>query len=98
MQLTGACVVGLGEYMGIMGNSEELKHQALISAQNSGEYATKLDFNRYLKKCIKSEIADVCNISNTRYGGAITVGMFWIILYMKKIKQMDTFRYSWTIL
>ena len=75
--LTGACVVGLGEYTtGIMGNSEELKHQALVSAQNSGEYVTKLDFNRYLKKCIKSEIADVCNISNTRYGGAITAGMF----------------------
>ena len=75
--LTGACVVGLGEYTtGIMGNSEELKHQALVSTQNSGEYATKLDFNRYLKKCIKSEIADVCNISNTRYGGAITAGMF----------------------
>ena len=75
--LTGACVVGLGEYTtGIMGNSEELKQKALISCQNSGEYATKLDFNRYLKKCIKSEIADVCNISNTRYGGAITAGMF----------------------
>ncbi|MFB1032931.1 MAG: leucyl aminopeptidase, partial [Aliarcobacter cryaerophilus] len=75
--LTGACVVGLGEYTtGIMGNCEELKHQALVSAQSSGEYATKLDFNRYLKKCIKSEIADVCNISNTRYGGAITAGMF----------------------
>ena len=75
--LTGACVVGLGEYTtGIMGNSAELKKQALLSAQNSGEYATILDFNRYLKKCIKSEIADVCNISNTRYGGAITAGMF----------------------
>lgn len=75
--LTGACVVGLGEYTtGIMGNSEELKQRALEACQNSGEYATKLDFNRYLKKCIKSEIADVCNISNTRYGGAITAGMF----------------------
>ncbi|RBQ29636.1 leucyl aminopeptidase [Aliarcobacter vitoriensis] len=75
--LTGACVVGLGEYTtGIMGNNESLKQQALNSCQNSGEYATKLDFNRYLKKCIKSEIADVCNISNTRYGGAITAGMF----------------------
>jgi len=75
--LTGACVVGLGEYTtAIMGNSESLKEQALKSAQNSGEYATKLDFNRYLKKCIKSEIADICNISNTRYGGAITAGIF----------------------
>ncbi|WP_418185266.1 leucyl aminopeptidase [Aliarcobacter vitoriensis] len=75
--LTGACVVGLGEYTtGIMGNSESLKQQALNSCQSSGEYATKLDFNRYLNKCIKSEIADVCNVSNTRYGGAITAGMF----------------------
>lgn len=75
--LTGACVVGLGEYTtGIMGNSESLKQKALEACENSGEYATKLDFNRYLKKCIKSEIADVCNISNTRYGGAITAGMF----------------------
>ncbi|MEN5386394.1 leucyl aminopeptidase [Aliarcobacter skirrowii] len=75
--LTGACVVGLGEYTtGIMGNSEELKQKALEASLNSGEYATKLDFNRYLKKCIKSEIADVCNISNTRYGGAITAGIF----------------------
>ncbi|RBQ32138.1 leucyl aminopeptidase [Arcobacter sp. FW59] len=75
--LTGACVVGLGEYTtGIMGNNESLKQQALSSCQNSGEYATKLDFNRYLNKCIKSEIADVCNVSNTRYGGAITAGMF----------------------
>jgi len=75
--LTGACVVGLGEYTtAIMGNSERLKEQALKSTQSSGEYATKLDFNRYLQKCIKSEIADVCNISNTRYGGAITAGIF----------------------
>ncbi|HAC71617.1 MAG TPA: leucyl aminopeptidase, partial [Arcobacter skirrowii] len=46
--LTGACVVGLGEYTtGIMGNSEELKQKALEASLNSGEYATKLDFNRY---------------------------------------------------
>lgn len=75
--LTGACVVGLGEYTsGIMGNCEKLKQKALNSCLEAGEYATKLDFNRYLKKCIKSEIADVCNVSNTRYGGSITAGMF----------------------
>ena len=42
----------------------------------SGELATTLPFNRYLKKTIKSKIADICNISSTRYGGAITAGMF----------------------
>jgi leucyl aminopeptidase len=75
--LTGACVVGVGEYTtGIMGNNEILKRNAVLSALKSGEYATTLDFNRFLRKAIKSEIADVCNIANTRYGGAITAGMF----------------------
>lgn len=75
--LTGACVVGVGEYTsGIMGNNEELKDQIVKNAHESGEFATKLDFNRYLKKTLKSEVADICNISNTRYGGAITAGLF----------------------
>ena len=75
--LTGACVVGVGQYTtGIMGNNEILKRNAVLSALKSGEYATTLDFNRYLKKTIKSEIADICNVANTRYGGAITAGMF----------------------
>ncbi|MEA1915735.1 MAG: leucyl aminopeptidase [Campylobacterota bacterium] len=75
--LTGACVVGVGEYTtGVMGNSIMTCHHAVKSALNCGEYATTLPFNRYLKKTIKSEIADVCNISSTRYGGAITAGMF----------------------
>ncbi len=75
--LTGACVVGVGEYTsGVMGNSTLLNHQIVKGAINSGELATSLPFNRYLKKTIKSEIADICNIANTRYGGAITAAMF----------------------
>jgi len=75
--LTGACVVGVGHYTsGVMGNNEALKSLVVKEAKNAGELATTLDFNRYLKKTIKSEIADVCNISNTRYGGAITAGQF----------------------
>lgn len=75
--LTGACVVGVGHYTsGVMGNNDELKSLVVKEAKNSGELATALDFNPYLKKTIKSEIADVCNISNTRYGGAITAGQF----------------------
>lgn len=75
--LTGACVVGVGHYTsGIMGNSDALKSLMVKEAKNAGELATALDFNPYLKKTIKSEIADICNISNTRYGGAITAGQF----------------------
>ncbi|SFZ98717.1 Cytosol aminopeptidase PepA [hydrothermal vent metagenome] len=75
--LTGACVVGVGNYTsGVMGNSEETKELVVKMATQAGELASTLDFNRYLQKTIKSEIADVCNISNTRYGGAITAGQF----------------------
>jgi len=59
-----------------MGNNDDIKTLVSYGAKVSGELATQLDFNSYLKKTIKSEIADVCNISNTRYGGAITAGQF----------------------
>ena len=75
--LTGACVVGLGHYTsGIMGNSSQLNDFVAKEAKKSGELATALDFNPYLKKTLKSSIADLSNISNTRYGGAITAGHF----------------------
>ena len=75
--LTGASVVGVGHYTSsVMGNNQEIKDLVIKGANIAGEFATKLDFNRYLKKTIKSEIADICNISNTRYGGAITAGLF----------------------
>jgi len=75
--LTGASVVGVGHYTtSIMGNNNPLNYRVVQAALDSGELATSLPFNRYLRKTIKSKIADVCNISSTRYGGAITAGMF----------------------
>ncbi len=76
--LTGACVIGVGHYTsGVMGNSKMPVDMVLNAANKiSGEMATKLDFNRYLGKTLKSEVADISNISNTRYGGAISAGMF----------------------
>lgn len=75
--LTGACVVGLGEYTsGIMGYNESLKMRFEECALNSGELVARLPFNRHLEKLLDSKIADICNISNSRYGGAITAGIF----------------------
>ena len=75
--LTGASVVGVGHYTtSVMGNNNYLNYRVVQAAIDSGELATSLPFNRYLRKTIKSKIADVCNISSTRYGGAITAGMF----------------------
>lgn len=75
--LTGACVVGVGNYTtGIMGHNDELKSHMKKSSNASGEFATPLDFNRFLARTLKNELADICNISNTRYGGALTAGLF----------------------
>lgn len=75
--LTGACVVALGEYTtAIMGHSTSLKSSLAQSAINSGELTGTLPFNRYLKKQLKSPIADLSNIAKGRWGGAITAGMF----------------------
>ena len=75
--LTGACMVALGPYTtGVMGHNDELKQSWLTAAQMSGEYCGILPFNTHLKKLIKSEIADVCNVSSKPYGGAITAALF----------------------
>jgi leucyl aminopeptidase len=75
--LTGASVVGVGHYTtSVMGNNDRLNWSVVQSALDSGELATSLPFNKYLRKTIKSKIADICNISSTRYGGAITAGLF----------------------
>ena len=75
--LTGACMVALGPYTtGVMGHSGTLKHDFFKAAEVSGELVGTLPFNVHLKKLIKSEIADVCNIGSKPYGGAITAALF----------------------
>lgn len=75
--LTGACMVALGPYTtGIMGHSSQLKHIIFNAAINSGELVGTLPFNKHLKKFLKSEIADISNVSSKPYGGAITAGLF----------------------
>lgn len=75
--LTGACMVALGPYTtGVMGHSHQLKHDFSRASSKSGELIGTLPFNKHLKKLIKSDIADVCNIGSKPYGGAITAGLF----------------------
>jgi leucyl aminopeptidase len=75
--LTGACMVALGPYTtGIMGHSSVLKHKMSSAANNSGELVGSLPFNKHLVKLLKSEIADISNVSSKPYGGAITAGLF----------------------
>jgi len=75
--LTGACMVALGPYTtGMMGHSNHLKHNIMKATSHSGELVASLPFNDHLKKLIKSDIADICNIASKPYGGAITAALF----------------------
>lgn len=86
--LTGACVVGLGEYtFGIMGHNEELKSAFEREALKSGELVAKLPFNSHIRKLIDSKIADICNVASNRYGGAISAGMFLSEFIRKENEQ-----------
>lgn len=74
--LTGACVVALGLYTtGIMGHNARLKHTIAYANEPSGEFTSSLPFNDHLKEELKSEVADIKNVTG-RYGGAITAGLF----------------------
>ena len=86
--LTGACVVGLGEYTsGIMGVNEDLQNAFYKTSKKSGEYACVLHFNPHLKELIKSNIADISNTSSSRYGGALTAGLFLERFIRKEFKD-----------
>ena len=75
--LTGACMVALGQYTtGLMGHSHKLKHDFSKAGSASGELIGSLPFNIHLKKLLKSDIADISNVSSKPYGGAITAGLF----------------------
>jgi leucyl aminopeptidase len=86
--LTGACMVALGPYTtGVMGHCDQLKNDIADAASSSGELIGTLPFNHHLKKLIKSDIADVCNISSKPYGGAITAGLFLDHFIDKEMKE-----------
>jgi len=75
--LTGACIVGLGEYTtGVMGHSEKLKKKIIHSSKKSGELVGILPMNRYLMNKMDSKIADITNSASSRNGGAITASIF----------------------
>jgi leucyl aminopeptidase len=75
--LTGACVVALGnEVAGAMTNDSQVCESIEESAKEEGELVWQLPmFDLYDDK-IKSKVADIKNIGEGRWGGAITAAKF----------------------
>jgi leucyl aminopeptidase len=75
--LTGACVVALGEKVaGLMGNHDGWIDQVQAAADRAGEAVWPLPLPKAYRESIDSPIADLKNISNGRYGGALVAGLF----------------------
>lgn len=75
--LTGACMVGLGtDIAGIMGNDKDIIENLKEASILSGEKIWELPLPEEYKELNKSEVADVSNLPSSRYGGAITAGLF----------------------
>lgn len=76
--LTGACVVALGtEVAGLMSNDEPWCETVLAAAKAVGEPAWQLPmFPEIYNEQIKSEVADIKNVGEGRWGGAITAAKF----------------------
>ena len=75
--LTGACVVGLGlEISGLMTNNEAWQSEIKQMADSCGEYTWPLPMHAFFTEQIAGKIADIKNVGEGRYGGAITAAKF----------------------
>ena len=74
--LTGACVVGLGNYTtGAVTNNKDLMARVKDAFDESLEYVCELPSNDELREEIKGDLGDIKN-STYSPGGAITAGLF----------------------
>ncbi len=75
--LTGACVVALGDGVsGIFGEDQKLVERLLDAGKATGEHLWQLPLVPEYREALKSHVADIKNISATRWGGAISAAMF----------------------
>lgn len=75
--LTGACVVALGEKMaGVFSEDDALAEAVAASGTATFERCWRLPMPADYKDQLKSDFADLRNIGNTRWGGAVTAALF----------------------
>jgi leucyl aminopeptidase len=75
--LTGACVVALGEKIaGIFSFDDELAEAIVQSGVKTHERCWRMPLPADYKETLKSDFADIKNISSSRWGGAITAALF----------------------
>ncbi len=75
--LTGAVVMALGyEYTGLMSNDRELTQALLSAAEVTDDRAWELPIYPELQEHVKSQIADIKNVGESKCAGTISAGEF----------------------
>ncbi|HVC64665.1 MAG TPA: leucyl aminopeptidase, partial [Candidatus Dormibacteraeota bacterium] len=75
--LTGAVVIALGQGVsGMMASDDGLASRVLAAADGAGERMWRLPLHDEYKDGLKSDVADLNNISSQRGAGAIVAGLF----------------------
>jgi leucyl aminopeptidase len=75
--LTGACMVALGEQIaGVFTTDKELGAAVVEAGEATYERCWAMPMPEDYKELLKSDFADLKNISSSRYGGAITAALF----------------------
>jgi leucyl aminopeptidase len=74
--LTGACMAALGNRMaGVWGN-DEIVDTIRRAAERSGDKVWPMPLEDEYEELLKSDYADVCNVSSGNWAGAITAALF----------------------
>jgi leucyl aminopeptidase len=75
--LTGACMVALGaDRSGLFTPHDDIAEALRAAAGVTGEWIWRLPLGEEYTELMKSPVADISNISETRYGGASTAAAF----------------------
>jgi leucyl aminopeptidase len=75
--LTGACMVALGDNIaGVFSQDDDLAHAIVAAGEKTHERTWRMPLPEDYRELLKSDIADLNNMSSSRYGGAITAALF----------------------
>ncbi|MDM8538927.1 hypothetical protein QUF70_19395 [Desulfobacterales bacterium HSG17] len=84
--LTGACVIALGEKIaGVFSHDNNLADAILKSGQKTHERCWRMPLPEDYKELLKSDLADMSNMSSSKWGGAITAALF-LSAFVKKTR------------
>jgi leucyl aminopeptidase len=75
--LTGAMRVALGDKIaGVFGSDHETAARILEAASRAGESFWEMPLHKDYRKMLDSTVADIKNVTSSRYGGAIAAALF----------------------